>query len=176
MFWVVRTIGDPLAIAPAFVRELRRVNPDVVASQLRPFDTYVRDSMAPRRFSVLLMTMFAVAALLLAVTGIYAVAASSLAQRSREIGIRVALGARPANIVRLVIAEGARFILGGLGLGIAIAVGLLRTMSTMLFGLPAGDPATIAQVSAVVSVAALLACAMPTVRALTIAGAGFDAK
>jgi hypothetical protein len=176
MFWVVRTTGDPMALAPTFVREVRRVDPDVVASQVRPLDRYVLDSVAPRRFSVSLMGAFAVAALVLAVTGIYAVIMYSVSQRAREIGIRVALGARRSNIVRLVVGEGARFIILGLLLGIAMAIGLMRMLSTMLFGLTAGDPATFGQVSAVVALASLIACAVPTVRALKLGSVGLNTE
>jgi predicted permease len=162
MFWMTRTSGDPLALSTAFAREVRRVDPDVVASQIRPLDRNPIDALAPRRFSVSLMAGFGVAAFVLALTGIYAVIAYSVSQRAREIDIRVALGARRANITRLFVGEGARFISAGLVVGLALAIGVVRLVSTMLFGIDVGHVATFAQVSAVVASASVLASALAT--------------
>ncbi len=166
MFWLMRTPGEPMALEPAFVRELRRVDADLVAAPIRPLDRYLLDSMAPRRFSVSLIGAFAAAALVLAVTGIYAVIRYSVSQRTPEIGIRIALGARRWNIVRLIIGDGARFIVIGLLLGGGVAFILMRTLSAMLFGLDANDPATFGQVGAIVLLASLVACAVPAMRAV----------
>ena len=117
MFWIVRTTGDPMNLATSLAREVRRIDPEVVASQIRPMDHYLSDAVAPRRFSLSLMAAFALAALALAITGIYAVVMYSVSQRAREIGIRVALGASRSNIVRLVMGHGIRFILIGLCVG-----------------------------------------------------------
>ncbi|HJZ76751.1 MAG TPA: ABC transporter permease [Vicinamibacterales bacterium] len=168
MFWLTRTAGDPMALATPLVRELRRVDRDVVASQLRPLEQNLVDAIAPRRFSVTLMAAFGLAALVLAATGIYAVIAYSVSQRAREIGIRIALGARNASIMRLVVGEGARFVVAGLAAGIAMAAGLLRLLTSLLFGVTSSDIATFVQVSASVSIVALVACAVPTVRALRL--------
>ncbi len=176
MFWLTRTSGDPMTLATDFVRELRRTDPDVVASQIRPAEQALLDAVAPRRFSVSLMAAFGVAALVLAVTGIYAVILYSVSQRAREIGIRIALGARSANIMQLVVGEGARFIAVGLAAGVVLAAGLMRLVSTMLFGLTAGDAATFAQVTAAVAVMSLLACAVPTIRALRLANAALSSE
>jgi ABC-type antimicrobial peptide transport system permease subunit len=92
----------------------------------------------------------------------------SVSQRAREIGIRIALGASRSNIVRLIMGEGAQLIIIGLLLGTAMAIGLMRLLSAMLFGLNTNDPATFGQVLVVVTIASLLACALPSVRALTI--------
>jgi putative ABC transport system permease protein len=164
MFWMTRTSGDPLALSTAFVREVRQVDPDVVASQIRPLENNLSDALAPRRFSVSLMAGFGAAALALALTGIYAVIAYSISQRAREIDIRVALGARRANITRLFVGEGVRFISAGLVVGLAVAVGFMRLVSTMLFGIDVSDVATFAQVAAVVASASVLASALATVR------------
>jgi putative ABC transport system permease protein len=165
MFWLVRTSADPATLAAGLTREVRRLDPEIAASQIWPMDRYLSEAMAPRRFSLSLMAAFAVAALALALTGIYAVVAYSVSQRAREIGIRVALGAGRAGIVRLVMGHGLRYVTIGLILGIAIAIGATRLMSTMLFGLAATDAATFAQVAAGVAVVSLLACAAPTARA-----------
>ena len=164
MFWIVRTTDNPMNLAAGLAREVRRIDPEVVASQIRPMDHYLSDAMAPRRFSLSLMAAFALAALALAVTGIYAVVTYSVSQRAREIGIRVALGATRSHIVRLVMGHGVRFIFAGLVVGIAMAVGVTRLMSSMLFGLAATDAMTIGQAAAVVAAVAVLACAVPTAR------------
>jgi len=176
MFWIVRTTNDPMVLAPAFVQELRRLDPDVVASQVRPLNHYLRDSVASRRFSVSLMAAFALAAIALAVTGIYAVITYSVSQRAREIGIRVALGARRSSIVRLVLGEGARLIVIGLAAGTVMALVLMRMLSTLLFGLTTGDLPTLVQVAAAVSIASLLACGLPTIRAVRLGGARLHAE
>jgi putative ABC transport system permease protein len=161
MFWITRTANDPMTLASGLAREVRRIDPDVVASQIRPMDAYLSDAIAPRRFSLLLMAGFALAALALAVTGIYAVVMYSVSQRAREIGIRIALGAGRPDIVRLVMGDGLRHIVVGLAAGLALAAGLTRLLSSLLFGLDAADPATFGQVAAVVGAAAALACAVP---------------
>ena len=164
MFWIVRTTGDPMNLATSLAREVRRIDPEVVAAQIRPMDHYLSDAVAPRRFSLSLMAAFALAALALAITGIYAVVMYSVSQRAREIGIRVALGASRSNIVRLVMGHGIRFVLIGLALGIAMAVGVTRLLSTMLFGLAATDAVTFGQVAVVVAAVSVLACAVPAAR------------
>jgi putative ABC transport system permease protein len=140
MFWIVRTTSDPMSLATGLAREVRRIDPEVVASQIRPMGHYLSDAVAPRRFSLSLMAAFAVAALALAITGIYAVVAYSVSQRAHEIGIRVALGASRSNIARLVMGHATSFVLIGLVLGIAVAVGVTRLLSSMRFGLPAIAP------------------------------------
>src|SRR6185295_5444638 len=132
MFWIVRTTGEPMNLAASLAREVRRMDPEVVASQIRPMDHYLSDAVAPRRFSLSLMAAFALAALALATTGIYADGMYSVSQRTRELGIRVALGASRSNIMRLVMGHGVRFILIGLAAGIAMAVGVTRLLATML--------------------------------------------
>ncbi len=110
------------------------------------------------------MAVFGLAALVLALTGIYAVVLYSASQRAREIAIRVALGASRASIVRLVMAHGVRFVVIGLIAGAAIAVGAVRLLSTMLFGVAATDALTFAEVVVVVGGASIVACAVPTAR------------
>ena len=164
MFWLLRTTSDPMSLATSLTREVRRIDPEVAASQIRPMDDYLSDAVAPRRFSLSLMAAFALAALALAVTGIYAVVSYSVSQRSREIGIRVALGASWLAIVRLVMSHGLRFVVIGLALGLAMAVGVTRLLSSMLFGMAATDVTTFLQVALIVGLASLVACAVPTAR------------
>jgi hypothetical protein len=164
MFWMTRTNGDPMGLGTAFAREVRRVDPDVVASRVRPLARNLVDALAPRRFSVSLLIAFGAAALALALTGMYAVIACSISQRAREIDIRIALGARRANLTGLFVGEGARYIGAGLLVGLALAVAVMRLLSTMLFGIDVNHVATFAQVSAVVASASVLASALATVR------------
>jgi ABC-type antimicrobial peptide transport system permease subunit len=112
------------------------------------------------------MTAFAMAALLLAATGIYAVMASSVSQRTREFGIREALGATSSTLVRLVMTEGARYIGAGLVAGLVLAFAVSRTLEALLFGLSPGDPVTFLQAAAIVAVAALVAAGIPGLRAV----------
>ena len=165
MFWIVRTTGDPMSLGNSLASEVRRVDPEVVAAQIKPLDRYLSDTVAPRRFSLSLMAAFALTALALAITGIYAVVMYSVSQRAREIGIRVALGASRANIVRLVMGHGIRFILIGLVAGIAMAAAATHLIAAMFFGVAATDAATIAQVVVFVAAVSVIACAVPTARA-----------
>jgi predicted permease len=164
MFWIVRTTGDPMSLATSLAREVRRLDPEVVASQIRPMEQYLSDAVAPRRFSLSLMAAFAVAALALAITGIYAVVMYSVSQRARELGIRAALGASRSNLARLVMGHGLRFVVIGLVVGIAMAAGATRLLSTMLFGVADTDAVTYGQVALVVAAVSVLACAVPTGR------------
>jgi putative ABC transport system permease protein len=169
MFWILRTQAEPMSLSGDLAREVRRVDAEVVASRIRPMRDYLADAMAPRRFSLSLMTAFACAALALALTGIYAVTAYSISQRTREIGIRLALGATRTNIVRLVVAQGARFIVIGLAGGAGIALAAARVLSTMLFGVAPTDPVTFVQVMLAVAGASMIACAIPAARASRMA-------
>jgi putative ABC transport system permease protein len=170
MFWVVRTTGEAGALGNSFRREIRRLDAGVAAAQIRPMTSYLSASLAPRRFNVALMTAFAVAALAVAITGIYAVTSYSVAQRSREINIRVALGATRASILRLIVGQGSKSILAGLAAGIALAAGTVRSLSALLFGLSPADPATYAQTGVIVAVVSLAAAWLPAGAAARRAG------
>jgi putative ABC transport system permease protein len=164
MFWIVRA-RDAMSLTGRLADELRRIDSGVAASQIWPWHRYLSDAVAPRRFSLSLMSAFALAALLLAATGTYAVAAYSVSQRAVEIAIRLALGASRADVAKLIIGHGLRFVALGLGIGVAAAIGATRLLTTMLFGIAATDAATFGQVALVVAVVSLLACAVPTARA-----------
>jgi putative ABC transport system permease protein len=164
MFWIVRSTSDPMSLASSLVREVRGIDPEVAASQVRPLEQYLSDAIAPRRFSLSLMAAFAVAALALAITGIYAVVSYSISQRWREIGIRAALGASRRSIVSLVVGQGFQFVLIGIAAGIAMAFGATRLLTSMLFGLASTDVVTFIEVAIAVGVVSVLACAVPTIR------------
>jgi predicted permease len=176
MFWIVRTAGEPMTLAGSLAREVRRLDPEVVASQVRPLDAYLTDSVAPRRFSLSLMAAFGAAALVLALTGIYAVTAYSVNQRAREIGIRSALGANQAAIVRLIAGQSGRFVLAGLAIGLAAAFGASQLLTTLLFGIAPTAIATYLEVATVVAGVSLAACLAPTLRAARLAGASLRAE
>jgi putative ABC transport system permease protein len=170
MFWILRTEGDPTGLASAVAREVRRIDPEVAASQIRPFDRFLSDAVAPRRFSLALMMAFALAALALAVTGIYAVVTYGISQRAREIAIRVALGATRSHIVRLVMGNAIASVSAGLAVGLAIAFAAARVLSSLFFGLSATDAATFGEVAAAVATLSAIACSVPALRAGSAAG------
>lgn len=164
MALVVRTRADsdPTPAVRAAVRELDR---DVPISNVRAMDQVIGERNASRRASALLLTSFAAAALLLAAVGLYGVLAFAVAQRTREIGIRMALGARRQDVVRLVMAQGMRLTFTGVVLGWLGSLALARSMSGFLFGVAAVDPATYILLPAVLAAVASLACYLPARRA-----------
>ena len=164
MFWVTRTTGNPRNLSADLATAVRRIDPEVAASEIRPLEDYLSEAMAPRRYSLSLMAAFGVAALVLALTGIYAVVTYSMSQRAREIAIRLALGATRTDIMRLVMAHGLRHILVGLAIGMAMTAGAARLVSATLVGVTASDPFTFGEVAAVITVMAVVACAVPTAR------------
>jgi predicted permease len=170
MFWVVRTETDPLGFAAPVRHEMQQVDSQVPIGTMRTMDQYLSASVAPRRFNVSVLGVFAVAALLLAATGIYATLSYSISQRAHEIAIRAALGAQRHDILGLVLAQGLRPALIGVGLGLGAAVGITRTLSGLLFELSATDPATFLFVSLGLVVVSLTACLVPAVRATRAAG------
>ena len=124
--------------------------------------------MGQQRMVMALLGGFAGVALVLAALGIYSVLSYSVGQRQREFGVRVALGAQQADVVRLVVGSGARLAMVGLGVGLVVALLLTRLMIDLLFGVPAGDPVTFLAVSALLATIALLACYVPARRAMRV--------
>jgi predicted permease len=143
-YWVLRTDGDPLALAKAFREQSRRVDGDVAASNVRSMDQYLSLTVAPRRFNLQLLSVFALAALALALAGIYGVISYSVNQRAPEIGIRMAMGAQRSQVLRMVIADGFKPVLAGLALGVLCVFGLNRALASLVFQVSASDPSTLA--------------------------------
>jgi putative ABC transport system permease protein len=165
MYWVVRTEGEPLAVANAVRREIAAVDPNVPASFVRSMGDWVEASVAARRFNLQLLAAFAVAALLLAAAGVYAVSASAVAARTRELGIRAALGASRLAIVRLVLRGALVPVVAGVAAGAAAALVSGRAISGLLFGVTPRDPASLGLVCATLMAAALVASYVPARRA-----------
>jgi putative ABC transport system permease protein len=166
--WVVRTGGDPSSVAPAVRRVVSAVDPTLPMTRVQTMERVRTAALGREQFTLLLVGLFAVLALVLAAVGLYGVTAFAVAQRTRELGIRVALGATPADVVRLVLALGGRLVIAGLAIGTAASLGLSQLMSTMLFGIGARDPATFAGVAALLAGVSLVACYLPARRAIHV--------
>ena len=165
---LVRTTGDPAAVASSIRAAFRRVDPALAVFGLEPLADTVSRSVSTRRFTMLLVGLFAALALALAAIGIHGVLAYSVALRTREIGVRMAVGADPRRVVQLVLRDGAVLASLGLALGVAGALVLARLLSTLLFGVSPTDPATYLLFSAFVLVVALAASGIPAWRATRI--------
>jgi predicted permease len=166
--WVLRTRGNPAALAGIVQREVLRVDPQLPVAQVYSMARIVSKSTAPRNLNMLLLGIFAGVALLLAALGIYGVMAYTVEQRTAEIGIRVALGARQTQMIGLIMRHG--LVLAGIGvaIGLGAAYGLTRLLAQLLFGVTANDPATFVIVAAVLATVALLACFVPARRAARV--------
>jgi ABC-type antimicrobial peptide transport system permease subunit len=164
----LRTARDPLAIAEAVRKAISNIDKNVPVYQVQTLAQELSNSVAARRFNLALLAVFAATAVLLAIIGIYGVIAYLVAQRTPEIGIRMALGATRHSILQMVLRQGMRMVLVGVLLGLVIASGFTRLMSHMLYGVKAGDPATFAIVAIAILISALLACIGPALRAAWI--------
>jgi putative ABC transport system permease protein len=165
---VARTKGDPAALAQAVRGEVLAVDADQPLSYLSPMSEFVADSLAQRRFSMVLLGIFAVVALLLSAVGIYGVMAYSVTQRTHEIGIRMALGAERGDVTRLIVRHGMAVAFVGIAAGAGAAFALSRFISGLLFEVSPTDPATFAGVAALLVGVAFLACYLPARRAARI--------
>jgi putative ABC transport system permease protein len=168
MHLVLRTKVDPASMAPAVTAELRALDKSVPAPVARTLEERLSDSLAVRRFNLLLLGGFAALAVVLAGLGIYSVMAYAVTQRRREIGIRLALGARPLEVMKLVVGQGMALGLIGAALGLVGAFALTRLMKTLLFGVNPADPWTFAVTPVLLLSVALLACYLPARRAARI--------
>ena len=164
MGWIVRTRTAPGALG-AVVQEELRLATGLPVSDVRTMDEVVSRSTARQRFNTLLMTVFGAAALLLAAIGVYGLMTYSVEQRTREIGVRLALGAETRHVWRMIVLQGLRLVAVGVAVGTAAAAGLTRLLASFLFGVEASDPATFVGVPLVLAAVALAAVAVPAHRA-----------
>ena len=163
-----RTQCDPAAILPAMRRELARLDPTLALADVRPLSSVFADSIARQRFSMAVLGVFAALALLLALVGLYGVIALSVGQRRREIGVRMALGAQPRDVLSLVLGEGLRVTLLGVAIGLAGAFALTRVLRSLLFDVSTTDPRFFAGAAILVAIVSLVATYVPARRALGV--------
>jgi ABC-type antimicrobial peptide transport system permease subunit len=160
----VRTTGDPALLAPAAVRVVNEIDPLLPVSAVRPLDEVFAESIARPRLTALAMSIFAAAALLLAALGVYGIVAYSVSQRSREFGIRVALGARPSQIISMVVGQNLRVVAVGLAFGLAAAIPATRLLRGLLFQVGPNDPVTFVAIGVTLATVAIVASYLPARR------------
>lgn len=165
---VLRTDGDPTAVMGHVREAVHNLDSRDVVYNVQTLEDVVSNSFAARRLSMLLLSIFAALALVLACVGIYGVIAYLVGQRTQEIGLRMALGAQPNDVLRLVIFHGLKMALVGVAIGIAAALGLTRLMEGQLYGVGAHDPLTFAAVAALLIIVTLAACYIPARRAMRV--------
>jgi putative ABC transport system permease protein len=169
---VARAAGDPASLLPAMTAALRSIDPNVALSRAQTMDDLIAANVAEPRFRSLLLALFAIASLALAAVGLYGVVAFSVNQRRGELGLRLALGAEPSDVLRLVVREGMKPVAVGIAAGLIGAALVARVMQSLLFDVNARDPGTFAAVAAMLAVVGLLACYLPARRVLRVDPAG----
>jgi predicted permease len=165
---MVRTAGDPAAVAPSVRAAVRSVDQNLAVSDIQTMEAIVAAVLGGPRFGMQLLSAFALAALLLAAIGTYGVMAFVVGRRTREVGIRMALGAQAASVTAMIVRQGMAPVVAGLAVGLGGSLALGRALRGLLYGVPAYDPETLGTASAVLAAAALLACGMPARRAARI--------
>ena len=165
---VVRTQGDPTAFAATLRNVVRNLDRTAILSPVTTLEQQLSDQLAPRRFQTWLLALFSLMAVVLASVGIYGVMHYSVAQRTHEIGLRMALGARPGNVVRMVIGQGIALAAMGLAAGLIGAWWLTRLLASLLFGVTATDPLTFGAVGILLMIVAIVASAIPALRAARV--------
>jgi len=166
--FVIRTNGDPALAIPGLQRAVWSINPAVSFAGVETMNGLLRETLAARRFTLMLLSTFSIAALALASVGLYGLVSFSVGQRTNEIGIRMALGARAGAVLTMVMRQGMIVAAAGVGGGFAASIALTRYLSTMLFGISAADPATYAGLAAVMAIVSALACYVPARRAARV--------
>jgi len=165
---VVRTSGDPVALAPSVAATVRRVAPEVPLTTARTMEQIIAESMAETSFTMIVLIVAGVVSLLLGVIGLYGVIGYVVTQRTREIGLRIALGAAPGEVRGMVLRQGVALSLVGVGIGLAGALALSRLLESLLFGVSSRDPLTLAAVTALLLAASTLAVYLPARRASAV--------
>lgn len=168
MTFVIRTDGEPATIAPAVQREIRSLDPNQPISDVRTMNQVMSETVSRARFNTVLLALFAGLATLLSAVGIFGVMNYSVALRTREIGLRLAVGAQPRQVLLLILKQGLVLTVIGVGVGLVAAFALTRLLSGLLFGVAAGDLTTFASISALLIVVSVVACYLPARRAMRI--------
>ena len=164
----VRTTTDPMSLVAPIRKELASLDPQISMAKIRAMEDYVSDAVAPNRFALILITIFAAVAVALASVGLYGVISYALAQRTREIGIRLAFGAPRASIFRLVLGQGLRLTILGVAIGVLGSFFLGGLISSLLFEVTAEDPLTYVSTAGLLILIALAACFTPARRATRV--------
>ena len=165
---VVKTTNDPRSLIAAAQREVTTMDKELPVFNIKTMDDYLAASVAAPRFNTTLLSIFAAVALVLTVVGLYGVMSYSVAQRTNEIGIRMALGAQTRDVLRLIVSQGFKLVLLGLAIGLIGAFALMRVISGLVFGVTTKDPLTFGVVAVVLAFVALLACYIPARRAARV--------
>jgi len=162
---IVKTSVEPTQLVEPIRGEVQALDRDQPLGNVRTLASLVEQTVAPRRFSMTLAGVFALAALVLGAVGLYGVLSYTAAQRAREIGIRMALGAQRGDVHRLIISQGMALALGGVAAGVLASLALTRLMSGLLFGVSATDAPTFSSITLLLLLVALVACYLPARRA-----------
>jgi putative ABC transport system permease protein len=165
---VVRTTQAPDEVESALRSQVRAIDAELPVGKMQTLENLISDSIAPQRFNVTLLTIFAALALALAAAGLYGVISFSVGQRTHEIGIRMALGAQPGDVLRMVIGQGLWLVLAGAAIGVAATLALTHVLARLLFGVGASDPLTVLTVVTILACISLAACYIPARRATRI--------
>ena len=168
MSLVVRTSGDPHSLVTPVLNSIKSIDPDQPSFAIRTMSEVVDQSLSLRWFNALVVSLFAASSLLLAMLGIYGVISWNVAQQTREIGVRIALGANRSAVLRMVLGKGLRMTAAGIGVGVLGSFLLMRSLRSLLFGVAQTDPVTFLAVPALLILAATLACLIPARRALKV--------
>jgi putative ABC transport system permease protein len=164
----VRSAADTTSLTNSIRNAVREIDPDQPVSAIQTMDEIVSQTITPQKFATWMLGLFAAVALLLAALGIYGVMAYSVVQRTHEIGIRMALGAERKDVLRMIVGQGMKLTLIGVGVGLVGSFLVMRAMSDLLFGVKASDPVTYGGVAIVLSLVALMSCLLPARRATKV--------
>jgi putative ABC transport system permease protein len=165
---VAKSAGDPKSVVPGVTREVRSIDAELPVFSVKTMDEYITNSVAGARFNTTLLSIFAAVALVLTIIGLYGVMSYSVAQRTNEIGIRMALGAEKHDVLKLIVKQGLTLVVIGLALGIGGALALTKLLTSLLFGITTKDPVTFGAIAALLSLVGLLACCVPALRATKV--------
>jgi predicted lysophospholipase L1 biosynthesis ABC-type transport system permease subunit len=167
-YMVLRTAGDAAAMIPLIREEARRIDRDLPLQSIQTMESVKADSVAARRFVLVLVGIFGMLALALAAIGVYGVMSLLVSERTQEVGVRLALGAPPVNVLRMLVTEATRLAVIGVVLGVGLSVLLMPLLSNQLYAVPPRDPLTLTGVPVVLVIVAVLAALVPARRAMRV--------